>query len=135
MELNAEINKVFGQEMAKLFATQISEDEMHRAAGQAWSMLNREEWINGKHTTALKDLTMVAIKNNLAEEIKNITNSEEFKDECKKLAEEIVKDIREETYKKVVEEVSNRLAGMSLGYQGIGLAGLIEETVVNMMHR
>ena len=135
MELNAEINKVFGQEMAKLFATQISEDEMHRAAGQAWSMLNREEWINGKHTTALKDLTMVAIKNNLAEEIKNITNSEEFKDECKKLAEEIVKDIREETHKKVVEEVSNRLAGMSLGYQGIGLAGLIEETVVNMMHR
>ena len=98
-------------------------------------MLNREEWINGKHTTALKDLTMVAIKNNLAEEIKNITNSEEFKDECKKLAEEIVKDIREETHKKVVEEVSNRLAGMSLGYQGIGLAGLIEETVVNMMHR
>ena len=135
MELNAEINKVFGQEMAKLFATQISEDEMHRAAGQAWSMINREEWINGKHTTALKDLTMVAIKNNLAEEIKNITNSEEFKDECKKLAEEIVKDIREETHKKVVEEVSNRLAGMSLGYQGIGLAGLIEETVVNMMHR
>lgn len=135
MELNAEINKVFGQEMAKLFATQISEDEMHRAAGQAWSMLNREEWINGKHTTELKDLTMVAIKNNLTEEIKNITNSEEFKDECKKLAEEIVKDIREETHKKVVEEVSNRLAGMSLGYQGIGLAGLIEETVVNMMHR
>lgn len=135
MELNAEINKVFGQEMAKLFATQISENEMHQAAGQAWSMLNREEWINGKYTTEIKDLTMAAIKNNLAEEIKNITNSEEFKDECKKLAEEIVKDIREETYKKVVEEVSNRLAGMSLGYQGIGLAGLIEETVVNMMHR
>ena len=30
MELNAEINRVFGQEMAKLFATQIDEEQMKK---------------------------------------------------------------------------------------------------------
>lgn len=32
MELNTEINKVFGKEMAKLFAASISEEEMMSAA-------------------------------------------------------------------------------------------------------
>ena len=30
MELNAEINKVFGQEMVKLFAAQIDEEQMKK---------------------------------------------------------------------------------------------------------
>ena len=48
-------------------------------------------------------------------------------------AEEIVAEIQEETHKKVVEEVSSRLCGMSVGGYGYGLKGMIEQTVMEMM--
>ena len=43
MELNAEMNKIFGQEMAKLFAATISEEELQRKARDVWKNLNLRE--------------------------------------------------------------------------------------------
>lgn len=43
MELNAEMNKIFGQEMAKLFAATISEEELQRKAREVWKNLNLRE--------------------------------------------------------------------------------------------
>lgn len=40
MEINAEMNKVFGQEMAKLFAATISEKELQQKAQEVWDKLN-----------------------------------------------------------------------------------------------
>ena len=44
MEINAEMNKVFGQEMAKLFAATIDEEELKAQAQKAWDDLNKSEW-------------------------------------------------------------------------------------------
>ena len=59
--------------------------------------------------------------------------AEAFKQSVVKAAEEIVAEIQEETHKKIVEEVSSRLCGMSVGGYGYGLKGMIEETVMEMM--
>jgi len=39
MEINAEINKIFGTEMAKLFAEQISEEELRDSAIKSYNKL------------------------------------------------------------------------------------------------
>ena len=39
MEINAEMNKVFRQEMAKLFAATINEEELMQKARQIWNNL------------------------------------------------------------------------------------------------
>ena len=51
------------------------------------------------------------------------------------LAKQIVDEIIEETHKKTVEEISNRLAALSTGYSGFGLRSMIEQTVVDMINR
>lgn len=135
MELNAEINKVFGQEMAKLFAAQIDEEQMLKEARNAWYALREEKWNYGRYSSEFKDYVAGALKGEVMKEIEIITNSEQFKTECKELAKQMVEEIREETHKKVVEEVSNRLAGMSVGYSGFNLKCMIEQTIIEMMHR
>lgn len=40
MEFNAEINKIFGEEMAKIFAATISQEEMMTKAKDIWRELN-----------------------------------------------------------------------------------------------
>ena len=134
MELNAEINKVFGQEMAKLFAAQIDEKDHLDGARDAWYELRKKSGYYGDQKSKLQDMILAELKTKVSEEIKAITDTDEFKDECKELAKKMVEEIREETHKKVVEEVSSRLAGMSVGYSGMGIAGMIEGVVMNMMH-
>lgn len=40
MEINTEMNRVFGTEMAKLFASTISEEELRKTADKIWNNLN-----------------------------------------------------------------------------------------------
>ena len=132
MEINTEINKVFGQEMAKLFASQISEEELNRRAKWVWNDLTTDKGWEGPE---INKYIKSAFKDNVLEEIKSITETDEFKNECKELAEKLVKEIQEETYKKIVEEASNRMAGASLGYGGYGMRGMVEQIVFEMMGR
>ena len=45
MELSAEINRVFGQEMAKIFAGSIDENEIKTLAKNEW-----QNYVNAKYT-------------------------------------------------------------------------------------
>ena len=135
MELNAEINKVFGQEMAKLFAAKFSEEEMERYANVAWkSLINRGSgyWSNESEIDKAVKCEMLDA---MQEKIKEITGTEEFQNNMSKLAKTIVNEIIDKTHEKMVESVSNQLAAMSTGYGGVGLNGLIERTVMEMMNK
>ena len=135
MELNAEINKVFGQEMAKLFAAQIDEEQMKKEALNAWHQLREEKWNYGTYGSEFKSFVACALKDEMQKEIEAITNSEQFKTECRELAKQMVEEIREQTYIKVVNEVSDRLAACSVGWNGLGLKSMIEQTIMEMMQR
>lgn len=136
MELNAEINRVFGQEMAKLFAAQISEEELRKKAKEVWYSMTRENYLYGKNQGS--DIDKI-IKREFGERmcgaVRDIVETDEFAERTKKMAESIVTDILEETRKKMVDEVSSRLAGMSVGGYGMGLHSIIEEVVMNMANR
>lgn len=134
MELNTEINKVFGKEMAKLFAASISEEDMMSAAKEAWKELNHREssYWNCKDSEVDK-LIKGECLNRLKEAVQKITSTEEFQKQMSSLAKQIVEEIIDETHKKTVEEVSNRLAALSTGYNGMGLASIIAQVVQDMM--
>lgn len=136
MEINAEINKVFGEEMAKLFATKVSEEEMMKAAREAWYTMTRHEYrYGGTQPSQIDTLVQNKIRENVLDVVDQITQTDEFKAECKKQAEEIVKEIQEQVHAKVVAEVSDRLAGMSTGYGGFGLRSMIEQIIMETLHR
>ena len=136
MELNTEINRVFGEEMAKVFSKSISEEEIMKAAMEAWKQLNYREssYWNTKESQIDKLVKSVCL-DRLKEEVEKITSTDEFKLQMAVLAKQIVDEIIEETHKKTVEEISNRLSALSTGYGGFGLRSMIEQTVVDMMNR
>lgn len=136
MELNTEINRVFGEEMAKVFSKSISKEEIMNAAKEAWKQLNYREssYWNTKDSQIDKLIKSVCL-DRLKEEVEKITSTDEFKAKMVVLAKQIVDEIIEETHKKTVEEVSNRLAALSTGYGGCGLKDMIAQTVMDMMNR
>lgn len=133
MELNAEINKVFGEEMAKLFAAKFSEEEMERYANVAWKSLIQKSNTYWGNESEIDKAVKRAILDKMQEKIKEVTGTEEFQNNMSALAKTIVDEIIDETHKKMVESVSTQLAMLSTGYSGYGLNSLIEETVMRMM--
>ena len=133
MELNAEINKVFGEEMAKLFAAKFSEEEMERYANVAWKSLIQKSNTYWGNESEIDKAVKRAMLDKMQEKIKEVTGTEEFQNNMSALAKTIVDEIIDETHKKMVESVSTQLAMLSTGYSGYGLNSLIEETVMRMM--
>lgn len=135
MELNAEINKVFGQEMAKLFATQISEEELNNKARQAWVALNSKGNSYWNNESEIDKQVKAAMLNCLKEEIDKITQTDEFKKDMETIAKQIVEDIKTRTQEKIIEEVSTRMAALSTGCGGFGIRSMIEQIVYESLQR
>ena len=135
MELNAEINKVFGQEMAKLFATQISEEELNNKARQAWVALNSKGNSYWNNESEIDKQVKAAMLNCLKEEIDKITQTDEFKKDMQVIAKQIVEDIKVRTQEKIIEEVSTRMAALSTGYGGYGIRSMIEQIIHETLQR
>lgn len=136
MELTAEITKVFGQEMAKLFAAQISEEEMMKQANEAWKQLNhRESSYWSTKDSEIDKLIKKICTDRLKEQIEEVTSTDTFKEQMVSLAQQMVDEIVDETHKKIVATVSDRMASITAGYGGYGLKSMIEDTVVQMMGR
>lgn len=135
MELNAEINKVFGEEMAKLFAAKFSEEEMERYANVAWKTLADRGNSYWNKESEIDKAVKRAMLDKMQEKIKEVTGTEEFQNNMSALAKTIVDEIIDETHKKIVESVSTQLAMLSTGYGGYGLTSYIEQVVMDMAHR
>ena len=115
MELNAEINKVFGQEMAKLFAASISEEEMKTKAQKVWRELTATN--HGWNKTAdseLEDYIKKQFLNELHEEIKKILAEPNNKEELEKRAREMVAEARRIGEKAIIKSMAEHLVSSAL---------------------
>ena len=139
MELNAEINRVFGQEMAKLFAAEISEEELLKKARQVWADINNtgnSYW--NKDSDLVKEIK-AQYSSRMKEEVNKIMETPAFKDQMQMDAKNFVDEMVQETRRKMIDEVSNRMAGIWLN--GYGMTGgpslkqAIEQTVIEMTAR
>lgn len=139
MEINTEINKVFGTEMAKLFAAQISQEELEAKAREIWKTINYKDtsyWSSSKQSELEKE-----IRNEYLKRVRAATDvileSEEGQVNIQDAAQELVKKIRAKTEEEIVSRVVNMIASMYCG-DNIGkrnIQNVIDETVYQMMPR
>lgn len=131
--INTEISKVFGGEMAKLFAAQISEEELQRTARTLWNILNQTS--NYYSDSEIRKLIKNQLLTNLKEEIGAITETEEYKNTVKEKAKTIVNEIVEETHRKMVDAVSNRFVALGTGGFNDILDQYVRNTIDGMNRR
>ncbi len=117
MEINTEINKVFGEEMAKLFAAQISEEELMSKAREVWKAINYKDtsyWSSNKQSELEKEISNEYLRRVHAA-ADAILESEEGQISIQTAAQELVKKIRAKAEEEIVSRAANIIASMYCG--------------------
>ena len=118
MEINAEINKIFGTEMAKLFAEQISEEELRDSAIKSYNKLrtaDRSLSYYGTNDSDFDKYLKAAILDRFKEEVDKYLQTEQIQIDIQKEAEKLVNDVREKAREKILERASNALVEIYTG--------------------
>lgn len=112
MQISTEINKIFGEEMAKIFANKISDEELEETARKIWDDMNLEKrnWSGAREEPEIKRLVKEAIVKRLYEKIEEILR-EPINDELLEIKArsmvEMARKIGEET---IIRDMANNLA-------------------------
>lgn len=119
MELNAEMNKIFGQEMAKLFAATISEEELQRKAREVWKDLNRREdsW-GGRREPEIERFIKEEILKRLYEKIQAILEEPVSDEILEKKAREMVEAARKAGEEAIVKDMAKHMVNNALSVYG-----------------
>ena len=115
MEINTEINKVFGMEMAKIFASSISEEEINNTAKKVWEQLNTHVNEYGRMKNSdIEDYIRNVLLEKLHEKIlmvlKEPKNDKAIEDKARELVGK-AKEIAEEA---IVKSIANGIADRTL---------------------
>lgn len=115
MEINAEINKVFGTEMAKIFASTISEEEIKSKAFEVWNLLNKKtnEW--GRTTNSdIEIYIRKVLLEKLHEKILAILEEPQNDEIIEKHARELVDKARQVADEAIVKSIANGICNKTL---------------------
>lgn len=116
MEINAEINKIFGQEMAKLFAEQISEEELRQEAVKSYNYLRNKNYSSIYSSDSEFDRYLKgAILDRFKDEVNKYLETEQVQIDIQTEARKLVDEIRETAKKKIIEKASNALVSVYSG--------------------
>ena len=111
MEINAEMNKVFGQEMAKLFAATINEEELIQKAQQIWINMNKSEWsYNSRTDSEIEKYIKDQILNRLYEKIEIILKEPINEKALEKKAREMVDKARRVGEEAIIRDMARHMA-------------------------
>lgn len=111
MEINAEMNKVFGQEMAKLFAATINEEELTQKAQEVWNKMNKSEWsYNSRTDSEIEKYIKNQILDRLYEKIKAIINEPINEETLEKKAREMVDKARRAGEEAIIRDMAYHMA-------------------------
>ena len=111
MEINAEMNKVFGQEMAKLFAATINEEELTQKAQQFWINMNKSEWsYNSRTNSEIENYIKEQILNRLYEKIAAILKEPINEETLEKKAREMVDKARRVGEEAIIRDMAHHMA-------------------------
>lgn len=123
--------------MAKLFAAEISEEELLKKARQVWADINNSSYWNND-SVLVKEIK-AQYSSRMKEEIDKIIETPAFKEKMQNDAKNFVDEMIQETRRKMIEEISGRMAGIWVnGYGSDGgpsLKQAIEQTVIEMAAR
>lgn len=118
MEINAEMNKIFGQEMAKLFAATISEDELKLRTQQVWKeMIKKDSYpynSNSEIEKYIKDQILARLYEKINELLKEPINEEALE----KKAREMVDKARRAGEEAIIKDMAKHMADNMLSIYG-----------------
>lgn len=119
MEINTEMNKVFGQEMAKLFAATITEEELQQKAKDVWAELNKSEWSYGsKKRPEIENYIREQIINRLYTKIEEILKEPINEEVLEKKAREMVDKARRAGEEVIIRDMAYHMANNALSVYG-----------------
>lgn len=119
MEINTEMNKVFGQEMAKLFAATINEEELTQKAQQVWTNMNKSEWsYNSRTNSEIENYIKDQILDRLYEKIKTILKEPINEEALEKKAREMVDKARRAGEEAIIRDIAHNMANNVLSVYG-----------------
>ena len=111
MEINTEMNKIFGQEMAKLFAATINEEELTQKAQQVWNSMNKTEWsYNSRTDSEIEKYIKNQILNRLYEKIEAILKEPINEEALEKKAREMVDKARRAGEEAIIRDMAYHMA-------------------------
>lgn len=115
MELNAEINRVVGEQMAVLLADKISEEEMEKTARACWNVITKRPYSYGREEESQLDkLIKKHITEKILEEIDKILSEPQPKEAIHEEAALIVKEARERAHLVLVNAISENICRNTL---------------------
>ena len=119
MEINTEMNKIFGQEMAKLFAATINEEELTQKAQQVWNNMNKTEWSYSYRTDSeIEKYIKDQILNRLYEKITTILKEPINEEILEKKAREMVDKARRAGEEAIIRDMAHHMADNILSAYG-----------------
>ena len=118
MEINAEINKVFGEQMATLFASKIPEEQIEEMSRKAWTDITSRPYRYGTESKSrLEELIQKAIETRILDKVNEILKEPKAEEETRAEAERIVKEAKEKSHQLVVDTIArNMVNGMMFNY-------------------
>lgn len=134
MEINTEINKVFGQGMAKMFASTISEEEMMEQARSVWRKMtsaSTSSWC-GRRDTELEHYIKEEFLKDVQGKIKEILAEPRNTEEIEKRAREMVDEARRIGEETIIKAMAEQMAKNTL--YAYNVDGVIYEKVMSIMH-
>lgn len=120
MEINAEMNKVFGQEMAKLFAATIDEEELKEKAQEVWREMNYQErsYYNSRTNSKIERYIEDQILNRLYEKIETILKEPINEEVLEKKAREMVDKARRAGEEAIIRDMAKHMTDNVLSVYG-----------------
>ena len=112
MEMTTEITKVFGNEMAKLFASTVSEEEMKKTASEVWEKLKKHECsgFGTRYESELEKLIKAAIIDKVMEKVDELLQRPRDKEALNREAANIVLEARKKANEMIIENLAEGMA-------------------------
>lgn len=111
MELNAEINRVVGEQMAVLLAQRIPEEELEAASKKAWVTLNQHDYSYGRdRESQLEKLIKERIVSTVLKKVDEILSESRPAEEIQAEAERIATAAKEKANELMINNIAESLS-------------------------
>ena len=133
MEINTEINKVFGQEMAKLFCQSMDEEELKQKAQDIWREITKKDCSWGSRSDSeLEKYIKNELMREVLEEVKKILAEPQNMETVKARAREMVEESRRIAEKAIIESMATHMVENTLSVYNA--QSKFTEDVMNTLH-
>jgi len=131
MEISTEINKIFGEEMARLFSSQITDEELMNEARRTYEKLRSRStnYLNSYGDSEFEKILREQIAERYKKACSEYLESETIKEDIDVKAKELVDSIRSRAEEKIIEAASDAIKRT---YQGLD-ANFISAQIYNAL--